>query len=54
MGMCSQTRSMAMPMETATPMDKDSPMAFWGIAPLVTSSTCRFKTWTAGSAATMK
>ena len=40
-------------MDTDTPTDMASPMARWGIAPLVTSSTCRLSTWTAGSAATM-
>ena len=37
-----------------TPMDKDRPIAFCGMAPAVTSSTCLLSTWTAGSAATIK
>ena len=47
------TRSMARPMDTATPMDRLVLMALPGIAPEVSSSTCRFSTWTAGSACTM-
>ena len=48
-----RTRSMARPMDTATPMDRLVLMALPGIAPEVSSSTCRFSTWTAGSACTM-
>ena len=48
------TRSMAMPMDTATPMDMPWRMAAWEMEPMDTSSTCRTSTWTAGSAATMK
>ena len=47
------TRSMARPMETATPMERLVLMALPGMAPEVSSSTCRFSTWTAGSAWTM-
>ena len=47
-------RSMAMPTDTATPMDSPRRMAFWDTAPMDTSSTCLMSTWTAGSAATMK
>ena len=47
------TRSMARPMDTATPMDRLVLMALPGIAPEVSSSTCRFRTCTAGSACTM-
>ena len=47
------TRSMAMPMDTATPMDRPRRMADWEMEPMETSSTCLMSTWTAGSAATM-
>ena len=47
------TRIMARPMETATPMERLVLMALPGMAPEVISSTCLFRTWTAGSAWTM-
>ena len=47
------TRSIASPTDSDTPMDRLSAMAFCGIAPEVMVSTCRFRTCTAGSAATM-
>ena len=50
MGSPVSTRSMASPMDTATPMERLVLMAFPGMAPEVSSSTCRFSTWTAGSA----
>ena len=47
-------RSMDKPTETATPMERPIPMVRAGIAPSVISSTCSFRTKTAGSAATTK
>ena len=46
-------RSMASPMETATPTDRLVLSALPAMAPEVISSTCLFSTWTAGSACTM-
>ena len=48
------TRTIASPRETATPRESPIPMAFEEIAPSVISSTCLFRTYTAGSAFTMK
>ena len=48
------TRSIAIPMDTDTPMDKLVPIALALIAPEVISSTCFVSTNTAGSALTMK
>ncbi len=45
---------MAKPTDTATPTDSPIPIALAEITPSVTSSTCLFKTKTAGSAATTK
>lgn len=47
------TRTMARPMDAATPTERLAPMAPPGMAPEVISSTWRFSTWTAGSAWTM-
>ena len=44
----------AMPTETDTPTERDRATDFWEMAPLVISLTCRFREWTAGSAATTK
>ena len=49
-----RTRSMAMPTERATPMERACRMEVWEMEPIETSSTCLMRTWTAGSAATMK
>ena len=38
------TRTMASPMDAATPADSAAPMAELGIAPSVISSTCRLRT----------
>ncbi len=38
------TRTMARPMDAATPMDRLAPMAEEGMAPSVISSTCRLRT----------
>ena len=48
-----RTRVMARPTDTATPTERLMLMALPGMAPEVISSTCRFSTWTAGSACTM-
>ena len=48
------TRIMASPRDTATPTESPAPMAPAEMAPSVISSTCLFKTYTAGSALTMK
>ena len=48
------TRIIANPRENATPSDRLYPIAFPGIAPEVSSSTCSISTYTAGSAFTIK
>ena len=48
------TRTMASPTEMDTPAESAMPMAWAEIAPSVTSSTCLFSTYTAGSALTIK
>ena len=44
---------MASPMAAATAMDRLMPMTLEEMAPALSSSTCLFSTWTAGSALMM-
>lgn len=48
------TRTMESPTEMAMPAERPNIIMRAEMAPSVTSSTCRFKTSTAGSAFTMK
>ena len=53
MGIPVSTRTIARPLAVATAMHRLRPIALAEMAPLVRSSTCLFRTWTAGSALMM-
>ena len=54
MGTPVRMRSIASPTDTDTPTDRLNPSARGGMAPAVSSYTCRLSTCTAGSADTTK